>query len=222
MWWLCRGLIIVFPLALVFFFGKGVVEYADSIWDKILFEPLWSRDVPFAGFFLTLLFLVLIGAASETRIGRMVHENIIGRIPLIGKIFTSWSLKSQQTFRKVNGFIFVPIWDGLRPARIVAVYPIKNGDCLVQMWFPMVPPVTQTYPDSTVIYAVEQCRVEGGDFGTIPEELFGKRYNVFPTEVGLRVEFSGGTTVPENAFVELAPITLRQFLLSQSLINGQH
>ncbi|MDO8500158.1 MAG: hypothetical protein Q7S66_05930 [bacterium] len=219
-WWFSKGLIIVLPVFILYVFSKSIIEYGDAIWNKILFQPFFSRDIPFLGFILSIVALILIGLVSETRFGKGVQENLISRIPVVGKMFTSLSPKSQQAVRKVNGFIFAPIWGGYRPARVLAVFPIGNGGHMAQLWFPIIPPTTQVYPDSTIVYAIRRRVGEVSLVNSLADSEFVNEYAVFPTEIGLRVEFSGGTTVPERSFIDLVPVTLGEFLHSQHLVNG--
>lgn len=78
----------------------------------------------------------------------------------------------------------------------------------------------QSYPGYTIIYAIERMIEERRHLEPVPEIIrkeLNNGFTVFSTEIGLRIEFTGGTTVPENAFINLSPVTLEEFLKSQRL-----
>ncbi len=224
-WYFLDGCILVLPLFLFYKFLRFIIEYGDSIWDGILFQPLWSRDVPVAGFVLSVVLIYSIGRAKATVWGSWLHKKIVGSIPVIGKVFTAPTVASQRVLHEISGFVYAPIQDGYRPARFTARFRMNDGGWWTVLFFPMLPTgTTQGYPGSTIIYALKRTRRGQTQYETIPDEvreLLENGYTVFPTEIGLRVEFTGGITVPEDAFLDLAPVTLAEFWKSQRfLVNN--
>lgn len=223
-----RALVGVFVIFMPFLIYKGlrfVVSYGDSIWNDLFLQKFWLKDIPVVGFLLLLLVFYCVGWFRETKAGAWLYERFIERIPFFGKIFISPNVQSQEVLRRINGFVFGPIWGGYRPARITAVFRIKGGDAWTTLTFPMFPAAAvQSYPDHTIIYAIERTFEGRRCLEPVPETMTQKLNNdftVFSTEIGLRIEFTGGTTVPENAFIDLSPVTLEEFLKSQRLPEGK-
>lgn len=201
-WRVLVGVFVVFAPLLLYKGLRFIVSYGDSIWNDLFLQKFWFKDIPVIGFLFFLLTLYCVGWFRETKVGTWLYERFIERIPFFGKIFVSPNVQSQEVLRRINGFVFGPIWGGYRPARITAISHIKNGDTWVTLTFPMFPAAAvQSYPEHTIIYAIKR------DNG----------FTVFSTETGLRMEFTGGTTVPEYAFTDLSPVTLEEFLKSQHL-----
>lgn len=222
-----RVLVGVFVVFIPFLLYKGlrfIVSYGDSIWNDLFLQKFWLKDIPVVGFLLLLLVFYCVGWFRETKAGAWLYERFIERIPFFGKIFVSPNVQSQEVLRRINGFVFGPIWSGYRPARITAVFRIKDKSTWATLTFPMFPIATvQSYPGHTIIYAIER-KIEGHRrFEPVPETItqIKNGFTVFSTEIGLRIEFTGGTTVPENAFIYLSPVTLEEFLKSQRLSEGK-
>lgn len=223
-WYFLDGCILVLPLFLFYKFLRFIIEYGDSVWNGVLFQPLWSRNVPIAGFLLSIIIIYAFGRAKATAWGAWLHQKVVGSIPVIGKVFTAPTVASQRVLQEIGGFVYAPIQDGYRPARFTARFRMKGGGWWTVLFFPMLPTgTTQAYPDSVVIWALKRMRQGQTQYEAIPDqtrEALENIYTVFPTEIGLRAEFTGGTTVPEDAFLDLAPVTLADFWRSQQLMNG--
>lgn len=224
-WRILVGVFVVFTPFLLYKALRFVVSYGDSIWNDLFLQKFWFKDVPFVGFLLILLILYCVGWFKETKVGTWLHEKFIERIPIFGKIFVSPNVQSQEVLRRINGFVFGPIFDGYRPARITAVFRIKDGRVWVTLTFPMFPvAMSQSYPGHAVIYAIERTVKGDRRLEPVPEIMtreLNNGFTVFSTEIGLRLEFTGGTTVPENAFINLSPVTLEEFLKSQHLLEDK-
>lgn len=214
-WRIIVGGLLVFTPFLIYRVIRLAVEAGDDIVHEIIFGPLGVKSIPVVGFLLLLGIMYAVGWAKETKAGVWLE-----RIPWVGKLFVSPSKESQEVLSRIKGFIFGPIWNGYRPARFSAIFPLRRGGWWVQLTFVGFPlPITQGYPSEAIIYAIEKRNGAKRDFDAIPEELeeaFRRgRFTVFTTEVGLRVEFTAGTTVPIGALFDLAPIALGDFLRSQ-------
>lgn len=218
-WRIIIGGFIFFAPFVTYRLIRLIITYGDGIWSEIFWGRFWLKDVPGVGLVLLLFMFYCVGWLKETRVGTWLYEKILERIPFIGKIFISPKKKSQQLLNKINGFVFGPIWSGYRPARITSVFPIRGGGLWVVLSFLMFPaPAVQSYPDSTVIHAIKRRTAGVEHYDPIPEALgesLENGYTVFSTEIGLRIEFTGGTTVDENVFLDLCPVTLKEFLESQ-------
>lgn len=223
-WYFLEGCIIVLPLFLFYKFLRFIIEYGDSIWNGIIFQPFLSRDIPIFGFLLSIVFIYGVGRAKATKSGSWLHKKIVGSIPVVGKMFTAPTVASQKVLREMGGFVYAPIQDGYRPARFTARFWTKDHGWWTVLFFPVLPAgTTQAYPDFTVIYALKRTHRGETQYEAIPDqmrELLENAYTVFDTEIGLRVEFTGGTTVPEDAFFDLAPVTIAEFWKSQQFMNG--
>lgn len=223
-WRVLVGVFVVFAPFLLYRGLRFIVRYGDSIWNDLFLQKFWFKDIPVVGFLLLFLTLYCVGWFRETKAGTWLYERFIERIPIFGKIFVSPNVQSQEVLRRINGFVFGPIWGGYRPARITAIFHIKGGSAWVTLTFPMFPAAAvQSYPGHTIIYAIERIVEERRCLEPIPEMITQKLKNgftVFSTEIGLRIEFTGGTTVPENTFINLSPVTLEEFLKSQRLPKG--
>lgn len=204
-WHFFNGCVIVLPLVIFYKFLRFTVEYGDKIGNDILFYPLLSRNIPVAGFLISVIFIYGVGLIKTTKWGTRIHNKIMGSVPLLGKVFTAPTAASQTLLRYTNGFIYAPIQNGYRPARFTAAFRTKNGSWWTILFFPMLPTgTTQAYPDSTIIYALKN----------------GETYSVFSTEIGLRAEFTAGTTVSEKSFQDLVPVTIKEFWETQRFADN--
>lgn len=224
-WRILVGAFVVFTPFLLYKVLRFVVSYGDSIWNDLFLQKFWFNGVPAVGFLLLLLVIYCVGWFRETRAGAWLYEKFIERIPIFGKIFVSPNVQSQEVLRRINGFVFGPIWGGYRPARITAVFRIKGRDLWTTLTFPMFPvAMAQSYPGHAVIYAIKRTIGEHRRLEPVPETMtqrLNNGFTVFSTEIGLRIEFTGGTTVPEDAFINLSPVTLEEFLKSQRLLEDK-
>lgn len=204
-WHFFNGCVIVLPLIIFYKFLRFMIEYGDKIGNDILFYPILSRNIPVAGFLISVILIYSVGLIKITKWGIWIHNKIIGSIPLVGKVFTAPTAASQILLRHMNGFVYAPIQDGYRPARFTAAFRTKNGSWWTILFFPMLPTgTTQAYPDSVIIYALKT----------------GKTYSVFSTETGLRAEFTAGTTVSEKSFQDLVPVTIKEFWETQCFADN--
>jgi hypothetical protein len=213
------GGFIIFTPVFIYKIIATIIMYGDNLADEFIFRPFGVKIFPIAGFASIVAFIYLIGWTRETKIGTWIYEKMLECVPLAGKIFTTPSKSSQEVLSRINGFVFAPIWNGYRPARFSAIFPLRYGGWWVQLSFLFFPlPTTQSYPSEVIIYAIECAGEKGKHYRAIPEEhenKFKKGYEVFSTEIGFRVEFTAGTTIPEKSFFNLVPVTLAEFLQSQ-------
>ena len=72
-----------------------------------------------------------------------------------------------------------------------------------------IPPTVQVLPDSVIIYVLEKITED-------EKEIY-----LIPSDTAIRIEFSAGTTVPENALKDAIPITLADFLRSRKFVKEE-
>ena len=72
-----------------------------------------------------------------------------------------------------------------------------------------IPPTVQVLPDSVIIYVLEKITAD-------EREIY-----LIPGDTAIRIEFSAGTTIPENALENAVPITLADFLRLRNLVKEE-
>ena len=162
--------------------------------------------MPFLGFFLSIAVFYLIGTANETKWALWLREKLLNRIPVLNKFLSSLSPQTKKVIQESKGFFLAPFWDGYRPAKLTAVLKKKSGNFGVFCYL-TIPPTVQVLPDSVIIYVLEKT-------GTDKKEIY-----LILGDTAVRIEFSAGTTIPENALEDAVPVTLAEFLRSKKLTN---
>ena len=206
LWRIAGGAVVFMTFYLPYGFGKYIVVSADEFWNKNLLEKVMGRGLPFLGFFLSLALFYLIGAVNETRWALWLREKLLDKIPILNKFLASLSPQSKNVIQGSKGFFLAPFWDGYRPAKLTAVLKKKSGNFGVFCYM-TIPPTVQVLPDSVIIYVLEKAMAD-------EKEIY-----LIPSDTAIRIEFSAGTTIPENALEDAVPITLADFLRSRKLIK---
>lgn len=208
LWRLVGGIMVFMTFYWPYRFGKYIVAIADEFWNKGLLEKVLGRELPFLGFFLSIALFYLIGTANETRWALWLREKLLSKIPVLNKFFSSLNPQAKKIMQESKGFFLAPFWDGYRPAKLTAVLKKKSGNFGVFCYM-TIPPTVQVLPDSVIVYILEK---------TIAEE---KEIYLIPGDTAIRIEFSAGTTIPENALQDAIPITLADFLRSRKLVKEE-
>lgn len=208
LWRFAGGVIVFMTFYLPYRFGKYIVVSADEFWNKGLLEKVLGREFPFLGFFLSIILFYLIGALNETRWALWLREKLFNKIPILNKFLSSLSPQSKKIIQESKGFFLAPFWDGYRPAKLTAVLKKKSGNFGVFCYM-TIPPTVQVLPDSVIIYVLERTMVNENE----------KEIYLIPGDTAIRIEFSAGTTIPENALEDAVPITLADFLRSRKLVK---
>ena len=208
LWRLAGGAVVFMTFYLPYSFGKYIIFSTDEFWNKSLLEKIFRREVPFLGFFLSIALFYLIGAANETRIALWLREKLLSRVPVLNKLLSSLSPQSKNVIQGSKGFFLAPFWDGYRPAKLTAILKKKNGNFGVFCYM-TIPPTVQVLPDSVTIYVLEKTMAD-------KREIY-----LIPGDTAARIEFTAGTTIPENALENAIPITLADFLRSRKLIKEE-
>lgn len=206
LWRFAGGAVVFMTFYLPYIFGKYIVVSADEFWNKVLLEKIWGRELPFLGFFLSVAIFYLIGAANETRLAIWIREKLLIRIPVLNKFFSFLSPQAKKVIQESKGFFLAPFWDGYRPAKLTAVLKNKHGNFGVFCYL-TIPPTVQVLPDSVIIYVLE--KITAGE----------KEIYLIPSDTAIRIEFSAGMTISEDALKDAIPITLADFLQSKKLTN---
>lgn len=206
LWRLVGGIVVFMTFYLPYRFGKYIVVSADEFWNKGLLEKVLGRELPFLGFFISIALFYLIGTANETKWAIWFREKLLNKIPILNKFLSSLSVQSKNVIQGSKGFFLAPFWDGYRPAKLTAVLKKKSGNFGVFCYM-TIPPTVQVLPDSVIIYVLEK---------TTEKEIY-----LIPSDTAIRIEFSAGTTIPENALEDAIPITLADFLRSRKLVKEE-
>ncbi|HEY4495272.1 MAG TPA: hypothetical protein VJC01_02375 [Candidatus Paceibacterota bacterium] len=208
LWRFAGGIVVFMTFYLPYRFGKYIVVSADEFWNKSILEKILGRELPFLGFFISIALFYFIGAANETRIALWLREKLLNKIPILNKFISSLSAQSKNVIQGSKGFFLAPFWDGYRPAKLTAVLKKKSGNFGVFCYM-TIPPTVQVLPDSVIIYVLEKIKAD-------EREIY-----LIPSDTAIRIEFSAGTTIPENALKDAIPITLADFLRSRKLIKEE-
>ena len=208
LWRIAGGAVVFLTFYLPYRFGKYIVVSADEFWNKGLLENVFGRELPFLGFFISIALFYFIGAANETRWAIWFREKLLNKIPILNKFLSSLSVQSKNVIQGSKGFFLAPFWDGYRPAKLTAVLKKKNGNFGVFCYM-TIPPTVQVLPDSVIIYVLEKIKAD-------EREIY-----LIPSDTAIRIEFSAGTTIPENALENAVPITLADFLYSRKLVKEE-
>ncbi len=208
LWRIIGGAVVFMTFYLPYRFGKYIVVSADEFWNKSLLEKVLGSEVPFLGFVLSIALFYLIGAVNETRWALWFREKLLNRIPILNKFLSSLSPQAKKVIQGSKGFFLAPFWDGYRPAKLTAVLKKKNGNFGVFCYM-TIPPTVQVLPDSVIIYVLEK---------TILDE---REIYLIPGDTAIRIEFSAGTTIPENALEDAVPITLAEFLRLRKFVKAE-
>lgn len=208
LWRTIGGAVVFMTFYLPYRFGKYIVVSADEFWNKSILEKVLGSEVPFLGFVLSIALFYLIGAVNETRWALWLREKLLNRIPILNKFLSSLSPQAKKVMQGSKGFFLAPFWDGYRPAKLTAVLKKKNGNFGVFCYM-TIPPTVQVLPDSVIIYVLEK---------TILDE---REIYLIPGDTAIRIEFSAGTTIPENALEDAIPITLAEFLRLRKFVKAE-
>ena len=208
LWRFAGGIVVFMTFYLPYRFGKYIVVSADEFWNKSILEKILGRELPFLGFFISIALFYFIGAANETRIALWLREKLLNKIPILNKFLSSLSPQAKKIIQESKGFFLAPFWDGYRPAKLTAVLKKKSGNFGVFCYM-TIPPTVQVLPDSVIIYVLEKTTED-------EREIY-----LIPSDTAIRIEFSAGTTIPENALKDAVPITLADFLRSRKFVKEE-
>lgn len=208
------GLILSFLLSILYWLSLKLAAL-DTAWNIYFWIPLFGIKIPFLGIALSAIFIYMLGAVQKTKSWIWIGKKVLSHIPIIGK-FISFAItpRSREVLEKINGCVLAPFFVGgeygtkeaFKPAIITAFFKTRYG---YEVWLEY---LSLPFPIGIPLEGTSIIKV-------FKKESAGKvSYSAIPTELAVRLELTGGTTVAEDALETLDRISLQDFLHSQNLI----
>ncbi len=196
-----RSLMFVLPTYIIWY----VISYFDEFWNKIFWQRMFHRDIPFAGFIATFIIFYLVGAFSETLLGAWLDRNVFTKIPIIGRLFITLNPQVRDLISNSLGAVIAPFMSGWRPAFLLAIHKTKDG-YLGSVGYIGIPPIPQQLDEKSRIKVREVITSVGGIERT--------SYELLPAEIAAKQELSFGTAVPSDAYKDLVEISFAELVAS--------
>ncbi len=84
-----RGIVVIIPLGLTYWFFSGLLNAVDGILSPIL-ENLLGRNIPGLGFISMMVIILIIGLLSRNLVGKILFtwfENLLKQIPFVRSVY---------------------------------------------------------------------------------------------------------------------------------------
>jgi uncharacterized membrane protein len=186
-----RGIGIIIPLGLTFWFFRALLNWVDGILSPFL-EGWLGRSIPGLGFISILIIIMLVGLLTRNLIGKLFFawfEDVLLMIPVVRSVYSAikdlvgaFAMGSKsKTFRQV----------------IITEYPRKGIYCIGFVTNEMsYIGMEGTVKEFLNVYIPNPPNPTSGFLALIPKEEANKLD--LTVEEGLKLVLSGGIIVPEK------------------------